>query len=348
MARRNQGPRLKWHRKGSGWYICWNEAGRYFERSTGTKDSEEAQIVFAEWMQARQRKHGPSDPAKILVTDVLSLYATERGPNVVEPRVIGCAIDVLSRYWEGQTVVEVDRHTTELYAKKRARSPGTVRRELSVLRAAINYAFHRGMLTRAVWVQLPPAPPPRDRWLTRQEAAHLLRAACTKKARFYLPLFILIGLYTGRRSEAILSLRWPQVDLERGLIDFDLPERGRTDKRRGIVRIPPRLLPHLRRARHRGTDLGYVVHDGGKHIGTIKAGFEAACRRAGIEGVTPHTLRHTAASWLMQAGISAWDAGQFLSMSVETLHRIYAHHSPESMERAANALSGKRFRVISR
>ena len=39
-------------------------------------------------------------------------------------------------------------------------------------------------------------------------------------ARLHLPLFILIGLYTGARKEAILSLRWSQVDLTSNRIDF--------------------------------------------------------------------------------------------------------------------------------
>jgi hypothetical protein len=71
-----------------------------------------------------------------------------------------------------------------------------------------------------------------------------------------MPLFIVIGLYTGRRKEAILSLRWPQVDLKGKVIDFDLLGRPVTDKVRGKIRIPDRLLPHLVRAWRRGSDLG--------------------------------------------------------------------------------------------
>jgi integrase len=85
-----------------------------------------------------------------------------------------------------------------------------------------------------------------------------------------LPLFILIGLYTGRCKEAILSLRWPQVDLEVRTINFELPGRTRTNKRRGVVPIPWRLLPHLRRVRRRGSELGYVLHIDGNRIGDVK------------------------------------------------------------------------------
>ena len=92
----------------------------------------------------------------------------------------------------------------DAYVKRRDRAAGTVRRELGVLQAAINYAHKRGKLTQTVAVELPTAPPPKERWLTRDEAAKLIRASRKdRKARLYMPLFILIGIYTGRRKEAI-------------------------------------------------------------------------------------------------------------------------------------------------
>jgi integrase len=208
--------------------------------------------------------------------------------------VIGCAINVLAPFWQGRTVGEVTKQTCKFYGKERARAPNTVRRELSVLRAAINFAYEEGTITRPVHVELPEPPASRKRWLTRDEAARLVRASRTPSARLYLPLFILLGIYTGRRKEAILSLRWSQVDLAAGLIDFETPGRKQTSKRRGAVRLPPRLLPHLRRARLRGTEIGYVLHRNGQRILDVKKGFGAACERAGLERATPHTLRHTA------------------------------------------------------
>jgi integrase len=235
-------------------------------------------------------------------------------------------------------VMGMDTEPDAKYLERRQRAIGTMRFELGVLRAAINWAHKNGRLTRSVPVTLPTAPAPRERWLTRQEAARLIRAARTQKARLYMPLFILIGLYTGRRKEAILSLRWTQIDLENGLIDFEVAGRDRTKKRRGKVRIPARLLPHLRRARRRGTDLGYVLHINGARIGNIKRGFVAARTRAGLKGVSPHTLRHTAATWLMQAGVPIWEASGFLAMSPQTLQSVYGHHHPDYMREAADAI----------
>jgi integrase len=81
------------------------------------------------------------------------------------------------------------------------------------------------------------------------------------------------------------------------------------------------------------------VNLNGEAIGDIKKGFAAACARAGLKGVTPHTLRHTCATWLMQAGVNKWEAAGFLGMSMETLERVYGHHHPDHLSEAASAFS---------
>jgi hypothetical protein len=195
MSRRDKGPKLRWLKKRNAYYITWTEYGRSRERSTGTADCEQAEAVFTQRLLARERRHGPCDPAEIFVTDILSGYAAERGPKVVAPARIGCAVDALTPFWQDRVVADVTPQTCGAYERYRsARSAGTVRRELGVLRAAINLAHKNGTITRPVAVQLPERPQPRDRWLTRTEAARLISAARTRQARLYMPLFIILGL----------------------------------------------------------------------------------------------------------------------------------------------------------
>ena len=340
MPRRNSGPRLRFLDKRGAFYIVWTDAGRSRERSTGTANRLKAEIALSEFIRERTRDHGPRNPSEVLVTDLLADYATERADATASPWRIAYAVEALTTFWEGRTVATVTRETCKAYERARKRSPGTVRRELGVLRAAINHAHREGRLTRVVAVHLPDRPEAKDRWLTRKEAAALLRAARQEpKVRLHLPLFILMGLYTGQRKEALLSLRWAQVDLDAGRINFNPPGRRQTNKRRPHVPIAPRLLPHLRRARLRGTDLGYVINRDGDRLGDIKKGFAAACERAGLEGVSPHTLRHSAATWLMQQGVHLWEAAGFLGMSSETLQKVYGHHHPDYLRNAARAFS---------
>jgi integrase len=339
MPRRNSGPRLRFLKKRGCFYICWTETGRSRECSTGTSDRQQAEIAFAEFLRVRTRSSGPRDPAEILVTDVLGDYAQEQGSLTAAPWRIAYAVDALATFWEGRTVGEITKDACGRYATARGRSAGTIRRELGVLRAAVNHAHREGRLTRAVAIHLPSRPEPRDRWLSRREAAALLHAALREpRVRMHLPLFVLLGLYTGQRKEAILSLRWSQVDLSASRIDFNTPGARRTNKRRSKIPIPSKLLPHLRRARLRGVELGFVVNENGSRLGDVKRGFASACRRAGLHHVTPHSLRHTCATWLMQRGVSIWEAAGFLGMSQETLERIYGHHHPDFLKNAAEAL----------
>jgi integrase len=339
MPRRNTGARLRFLDKRGCFYIVWTENGRSRERSTSTENRQLAEVALAEFINARSRAAGPREPHAVLVTDALADYAQEHGKETAAPWRIAAAIKGLVPFWEGRTLAEVNRDSCRTYASKRERSAGTVRRELGVLRAAINHAFKSGCLTRVVSVHLPERPASRDRWLTRKEAAALLKAALAEpRVRLYLPLFILIGLYTGSRKEAILSLRWSQVDLERRRMDFNTPGARRTNKRRARIPVPTKLLGHLRRASKRATQLGFVINDNGARLDDVKRGFASACHRANLAEVTPHVLRHTCATWLMQRGVPMWEAAGFLGMSRETLERTYGHHHADYLQSAADAL----------
>jgi hypothetical protein len=59
------------------------------------------------------------------------------------------------------------------------------------------------------------------------------------------------------------------------------------------------------------------------------------------QGHTPHTLRHTAATWLMQRGVPIWQAAGYLGMSAQILEQTYGHHHPDYMRSAAMAITTK-------
>ena len=271
--------------------------------------------------------------------DALEIYAIDHGRALTNPERVGYSIKALAPFFGNLNIADITPETTKAYCVFRGVSDGTLRRELGVLRAAINHVHRSGKLTRQVAVTLPKKPLGKDRWLARQEAAALLNAARrVSRRRLHLPLFILIGLYTGARKGAILGLRWPQIDLERGRIDFNEPGRKRTNKGRPIIPIPKGLLWFLKKARERGSDLGYVVNIDGRRIGDIKKSFNSACIAAGLNNVTPHTLRHTAGTWMAQAGVPMWQIAGFLGHSHERTSELYSHHHADHLREAREAL----------
>jgi len=95
----------------------------------------------------------------------------------------------------------------------------------------------------------------------------------------------------------------------------------------------------LRRWEAKGIAKSHFVEWRGKAVLSVKTGFGTAVRLAGLQGkVSPHTLRHTAATWLMQMGVDMWEAAGFLGMSVEMLDRVYGHHHPNHLKKAARAI----------
>jgi len=233
------------------------------------------------------------------------------------------------------------------------------RRELEDLRAAINHHRREGLCSEIVSVVLPPRPDARQQWLTRSEAARLLWAAwrarqvMRDKATLravgrHVARFILVGLYTGTRSAAICgaalmpTVGRGHVDLERGAFYRRAIGRRKTKKQQPPVKLPPRLLAHMRRWADNGFAKKAVVEWNGKPVKSVRKGFEAAVRTAKLSAeVTPHILRHTCATWLMQGSANLWDAAGFLGMTVQQLEDGYGHHHPDYQREAIAALGGQ-------
>lgn len=307
---------------------------------------------------------------------MIAVYLRDIGPTHANQRLLTERGDRLLDYWGENTLADVSAATCAAYVASRGRAGGA-RRDLEDLRAAINHHAREGLHRGDVRVALPAKGAPRERWLTRGEAAGLLwacwraremrrpgrstrgdddaRAPIGRWTSRHLARFILIGLYTGTRAGAIASASWAAsagrsyVDLERGLFYRRRQGAVETAKRQPPVPIPARLLAHMRRwhasdtaaARRAGQThaTGYLVEYRGEPVQSVKIGFARAVRLAGLSGrVTPHTLRHTAATWLMQSGTPIWEAAGFLGMSPAMVERVYGHHHPAHLKGAADAM----------
>ncbi len=171
---------------------------------------------------------------------------------------------------------------------------------------------------------------------------HWVRMA---KPQYRIARFILIAFYTGTRHEAILRLRWlPNVnggwfDLDHGKLYRKGEGERETNKRRPPAPIHVCLLRHL--ARWKKLTINGPVEYNGKMILREKRGFAVARERACLgPGVTPHVLRHTCATLLLQAEVPTWEVAGYLGTSAKVIESTYGHHDPDYMKRAATAILG--------
>jgi len=328
-----------------------------------------ADYIAAKYRPSRQAR----DIDQIDLADVLSIYLDDCGPRMADQPKLERAIGRLNAYWGGNALSAVTAAECRAYAHSRGKTGGT-RTDLEILRAAINHHAKENLHCGTVRVTLPPKGPPRDRWLTRPEAAKLIWACwryreqqtahrgqqkgqlitTDKRPLRHLARFILIGLYTGTRASAIASAS-PYRDIGHSFVDLDhgiyyrlAIGRRATNKRQSPAPIPPRLLAHMRRWVRRGIVTSHFVEWQGAPVKSVKTGFRHAVKLAGLWGkVTPHTLRHTAATWLMQRGVPIWQAAGYLGMSAQMIERTYGHHHPNYMRGAAAAITTKQQQNIS-
>ena len=337
MPRKSAGARL--YERKSGIFVI-RDGSRFV--STGTRDRREAERELARYIAEKDRPAGPSTPGALTVADVLDLYGTEHAPTTRAPAAVGYSIKAMLPILGALPVASITGGVCRRYATARGVSSGTVRRELGVLQAAVNFCFREGYLTAPVKVTLPPAPPPRDRWLKRNEVAKLLRAAYRNPKAKHLARFILVAVYTGSRSSAILGLRFMPhvgggwVDTERGVMYRRAAGEAETKKRTPPVPIPRPLLAHLRRWERKGAR--YVVEVDGQRVGHLKTAWRTALAGAGIDPCRPHDLRHTAVTWAMQRGADKWAAAGFFGMGLDMLEKVYGHHHPDHLRSAVEAM----------
>lgn len=339
MSNRSKGARA-YLRKRKGRKPVWVIRDGQTERVVGSGGSSDAEIerALGAYLGTKHRYDtSERDPAQIQVIDVLTMYADNFAIHHACPKLVSYHLKQLIPFWAGKDLTRVRGSTCRAYVEKRVsegRKPETARRELETLQAAIRRWHKESPLDSVPAVTLPPKAQPRERYLERSEAAALLRAARALGHK-HIARFILIGLYTGTRHNAILSLRWVpglaggHIDLERAI----LFRRGRgeqeTSKRRPPVRVGLRLLSHLRRWQAIDAERGIanVISYRGQAIAKERRAFAKVVKAANLgQDVTPHTLRHTCATWALWEGKTIWEVAGLIGASALMVERVYGHH----------------------
>ncbi len=178
-------------------------------------------------------------------------------------------------------------------------------------------------------------------------------------------VFVHLSAMTGARRSEMLALRWPDVDLERGVVtigrglvqgpDGRLVEKDtKTHQTRRVALDAPTttaLIDHRAAAVERAEQRGATLVDDAFVFASDVAGttpwypdsasrrFREACDAAGLKDVRLHDLRHYVATRLLSAGVDVRTvAGRLGHRNAATTLNVYSHFVPESDQEAAEIL----------
>jgi excisionase family DNA binding protein len=244
------------------------------------------------------------------------------------------ALEAHLKPWFGaMRLEEITPQFVEQYRSERLKSvrKSSTNRETALLRRMFNLAIDWGLASLNPILKVRTFPEKdnlKQRVLSEDEEARLLATAAP-----HLRAVIVGLLNTGARRNELLTLRWSEVDLERGTILLTRTKGG-TNR---TIPMNGRLMDLLTGLKANSKSSYVFMGPKGERIRTIRRAFQNACRRAGLMGLRIHDLRHTFASRLIATGTD-----------VITVKELLGHHSVVVTERYTHGEDGRRRAAVER
>jgi integrase len=254
----------------------------------------------------------------------------------------------LKAFFGTQRLNAITTFTVERYKKRRKEAGaavGTVNRELTTL----SHLFSKAVEWK--WIAAKPCKIPKDREergriivLSDEEADALLRAAIADQDP-YLWLFVMFGLNTAMRHAEILSARFDHLDLEN--LRLHIPEAKSGTRAQPVT---PELAEVLEKEREMADDpKGWIfpsLRPGLSRLGHrthMGRPFQRAVIQAGLDPrtVTPHVMRHTAITNLVQSGVDLPTIQQISGHKTLAMVLRYTHIHGRHIDRAVSVLGRK-------
>lgn len=310
-----------YRRSGTANYWCrFTVGGREIRQSTGTPHREEAEEYETKlrsryWRETRLGESfhtfGQAGERWLAETDKKSKDKDEQ------------RIRWFNSFLSDVPLREINRDVLDAARRRLVReglSKTTVNHYMGVVRQLLRQANEWGWLDVLPKVPMFRVSLPEPRWLRRDQFDRLLLALPEHTKQM-----ALFAVATGLRKSNITGLTWDRVDLEAG---FAYVPSNQAKAGRGIP-IPLNQTAKRVLREQRGKHERWVFVWKGKRIEQVSTkAWRRACKAAGLEGLRFHDLRHTWASWQIQAetplsvvqALGGWQSPQMVQR--------YAHLSP--------------------
>ena len=178
----------------------------------------------------------------------------------------------------------------------------------------------------------------RERFLDKDELARLMPVLMKTEGQYVVPARIIrFELATGLRSAECRHAMWQSIDLD-GKIMF-IPRARSKNLKADSIPLNTAAISVLEECDRNSSPYPFANLATGKPYVSIKKSMATLMKQAGLEGVTAHVLRHTAASMLINSGHSLYSVQRLLRHSTSAVTEKYAHLSTRSLQDASDSIS---------
>ncbi|MDZ4141209.1 MAG: site-specific integrase [Methylotenera sp.] len=319
------------------WWLKVTVNGQMIQRSTGTTDKANAQEYHDKlksdlWEQLRLGVK-PSRSWKDAVERFL-LETQHKASQVSDIY----HLKWLDTYLRNAQLGDINRAMLDKLTQARRADKvrnSTINRMLEVVNAILRKAVNEwDWLDKAPKVFMLPKVKSRIRWITQEEAERLI-SVCPP----HLAAMVTFSIETGLRKRNVLDLDWSQVDLSRKMAWIH-PDQAKSRK---AIAVPlTDIAMRVIQAQVGKHPLKIFTYKGKPVFDANNSAFSKAKERAGIKNFRWHDLRHTWASWHVQAGTPLHVLKELGGWADIKMVMVYAHLSIEHLTSYVDKASSSR------
>lgn len=308
------------------WYVKLERDGEILRESTGTENRSLAKVYEAKRIAElyKSKSLGIEDHT---LRELVDRWKREKASK----RSLGRDLEILSRIPKQEALLaDIDGKWLQGYLSSLAAgsSPANANRHRACIVSALNQAKSWGWIDAVPTLETYSTVKHEPRWLTREQFEQLARELpphVEAMARF--------GVATGLRYSNIAGFRWDWI---RERVAYVPPAEAKAGK---PIAVPLNAAAMAVLDRQKGLDAtwAFVDHKGSGPVGSVKTAWLKAVKRAGLEGVRFHDLRHSWASWHLAAGtplmvlqrLGGWS-------SLKMISEVYGHFATDELSRYAD------------
>jgi integrase len=241
-------------------------------------------------------------------------------------------VDTYLSSWQDRKLISIRKeHCRALHAELGEEHPVTANRTLQLVRVLFNFAKREDLFAGenpAVGIT-PFREHSRVRFLQPDELKRLFEALDTRVTPRDLKDFVMLSLLCGARKSDTMSMRWDQLDLERGTWAIPNPK----NQVPYIVPLVPEAVAIIQK-RSKESEWIFPGVGASSHIVDLKRPWQTLLARAKLTDLRVHDLRRSLGSWMAGAGVSLPIIGKALGHQSGEATAIYARLSLDPVRKS--------------